>query len=502
MEAVAPKQRLAGRYVLQESIASGGMASVWRAVDEVLARTVALKVLRHDLAEDPVFAERFQAEAVAAARLTHQNIISTFDAGQDDGVRYIVMEYFEGRTLRDVLDARGPLEPDDAIRLILPVLSALGFAHQNGFIHRDVKPANILVSADGRVKVADFGIAKAAFATHDLTVSGAVLGTVRYVSPEQVQSSEVDRRSDLYSTGVVLYELLTGRPPFVAETDIATAMMRLTTDPLPPRAIRPSIPRAMESTVLKAMARRPDDRFVSAESMGAALQRCLSSGAPTPATGIPPAVAPGRATRSRAAASTFRSWMLIPLIVVLLGVAVIAGGLALGRLQFGGPLGLKGKPGGRSSGGTAPLTIAEAKDYDPLGDGSEHPGSVALAHDGKPETAWTTDHYKSARFGGLKGGLGLWIGFGRTVTIDKVAIASPISGWTFELKPGAFDQPGDPLTATDGSATFTVGGGGTKTVQLPGVKTDGILIWITKLGSDGGRFAAAVGEVTVEGSPE
>jgi len=235
-----------------------------------------------------VFAERFQAEAVAAARLTHQNIISTFDAGQDDGVRYIVMEYFEGRTLRDVLDARGPLEPDDAIRLILPVLSALGFAHQNGFVHRDVKPANILVSADGRVKVADFGIAKAAFATHDLTLSGAVLGTVRYVSPEQVQSSEVDRRSDLYSTGVVLYELLTGRPPFVAETDIATAMMRLTTDPLPPRAIRPSIPRAMESTVLKAMARKPDDRFVSAESMGAALQRCLSFGPPTPATRHPP----------------------------------------------------------------------------------------------------------------------------------------------------------------------------------------------------------------------
>jgi len=161
MEAVAPEQRLAGRYVLQESIASGGMASVWRAVDEVLARTVALKILRHDLAQDPVFAERFQAEAVAAARLTHQNIISTFDAGQDDGVRYIVMEYFEGRTLRDVLDARGPLEPDDAIRLILPVLSALGFAHQNGFVHRDVKPANILLEErpEISIRILDFGLA-------------------------------------------------------------------------------------------------------------------------------------------------------------------------------------------------------------------------------------------------------------------------------------------------------------------------------------------------------
>src|SRR5436309_1196838 len=286
MEAVAPERRLAGRYVLEELIATGGMAEVWRARDDVLARMVAVKILRADLADDPSLSERFQREAVAAARLTHPHIISVFDTGIDDDTRYIVMEHFAGRSLREILEDRKALPTDESVSIMLPVLDELGFAHGHGLIHRDVKPGNILVE-DGRVKVTDFGIAKAAYAHGDLTTTGAMLGTVRYVSPEQVEGGEIDSRSDLYSAGVVLYEMLTGRPPFAAQTDVATAMMRLTSDPLPPRAIRPGVPRRLEAVVTKAMARRPEDRFLSADAMRAALERHAASVDPSATQAIP-----------------------------------------------------------------------------------------------------------------------------------------------------------------------------------------------------------------------
>src|SRR5439155_26665184 len=292
-EALVPDRRLAGRYVLQRPIATGGMATVWLARDEVLARPVAVKVLHSDLSGDSTFARRFQTEAVAAARLTHPNIVSVFDTGVEDGVHYIVMENFPGRTLRELMRTEPRMEPEDLIDVIVPVLVALGFAHGEGVLHRDVKPANILVGDDGRVKVTDFGIAKAAFAAHDLTRTGSVLGTVRYVSPEQVQGGPLDARSDLYAVGVILYEALTGRAPFVAETDVAVAMMRLTADPVPPRDIRPSIPRPLEAVVLRAMARIPDERFRSADALRAALERLRPARAAAPTHGVP-GVAPRR----------------------------------------------------------------------------------------------------------------------------------------------------------------------------------------------------------------
>jgi hypothetical protein len=497
MEAVGPGHRLAGRYVLEELTATGGMAAVWRARDEVLARRVAVKILREDLATEPGFAERFQREAVAAARLNHPNVISVFDTGQEDGVRYIVMEHFEGQSLGAVLGREAPLEPDRAVSLTRPILSALAAAHRSGLVHRDVKPANILVGG-GVVKVTDFGIAKAAFDTRELTTTGALIGTARYLSPEQVQGGEVDQRSDLYSAGVVLFEMLTGRPPFEAATELATAMMRLTREPPEPRALRPGIPSGLQQVVLKAMARDPHGRFPTAEAMLAALERHSPESAPPPTRPMSPVA---RQASPEHRDSAFRSWILVPIVVLVLAAVVLVGGLVLGRLQLGGPLGIE--PAEEPEGSALPvaLAIVGAKDFDPEGDdGSEHPEEVALAVDGSRSTSWGTDHYNSADFGGLKDGLGLWVDLRGNPRVQEITVFSPVEGWTFQVMTGTLpDDLSGPVSDAAGSATFEVRSG-RAVVQIEPVRAAGILIWITGLGPDQGRWAAAISEVRVMGA--
>ncbi|HEX9236901.1 MAG TPA: protein kinase [Actinomycetota bacterium] len=493
MTRVVPRQRLADRYVVETHVADGGMASVWRARDEVLARTVAVKTLREEFAGRPDFRERFRREAVAAARLTHPGIINIFDTGVDDGVAFIVMEYFDGPTLAEVMASRGPMDATSAISVILPVLDALAYAHAHGIVHRDVKPANILVGDGGRVKVTDFGIAKA-LAGADLTTTGKVLGTVRYLSPEQVRGDEVEGRSDLYSAGVVLYELVTGRVPFQAETDIATAMMRLTTDPPPPRSIVPGLPRPVEAAILRALSRRPEDRFPTAESMRGALERWA------PADQFrTEAASPAERAEPRAGGSTFRSWMLIPLLLLIVAGAAVGAGLAVGRLKVGGPFGLRGaKPGAASK--AIAIAIQRLQDFDPLGDGSENPSMLPLMTDGNDATAWSTDHYTSAAFGGLKSGLGVFLGLGGTHEVNEVRIVSPIPGWRFELLPGSSpDQSASPLQATDGSTTFQVPGSGRATIHLRPARIPGLMIWITQLAPGAQGFRAEIAEVSVSG---
>jgi hypothetical protein len=494
MEAVGPGHRLAGRYVLEDLTATGGMAAIWRARDEILARRVAVKILRQDLATEPGFAERFQREAVAAARLTHPNVISVFDTGHEDGVRYIVMEHFDGQSLGALLGEEAPLEPDRAVNLVRPVLSALAAAHRSGLVHRDVKPANILVG-DGLVKVTDFGIAKAAFDTRDLTTTGALIGTARYLSPEQVQGGQVDERSDLYSVGVVLFEMLTGRPPFEAATELATAMMRLTREPPEPRSLRPGIPIGLQQVVLRAMARDPERRYPTAEAMLAAVERYGGDDGSPPTRPVPSV-----ATRVPAEhrGSAFRSWMLVPLVLLVLAALVVGGGLVLGRLQLGGPLGVE--PAEEPDGSATPpraLTIVGAQDFDPDGDGSEHPEEVPLAVDGAQSTTWGTDHYNTADFGGLKQGLGLWVDLQGNPRVGQVTVISPLDGWTFQVRTGTLpDDLSPPLPDDAGSVDFEVRSG-RAVVELEPVRAGGILIWITGLGADEGRWAAAISEVRV-----
>jgi eukaryotic-like serine/threonine-protein kinase len=505
MEAVAPDRRLAGRYVLEESIAAGGMAAVWKANDLVLARAVAVKILRQDLAREGDLAERFHREAVAAAALTHPHVISVFDTGTDDGLHFIVMEHFAGRSLWQVLAEEGPMEPDTAIGVLLPVLEALGFSHQQGLVHRDIKPGNILVGDDGWVKVTDFGIAKAAYHARDLTTTGALLGTVRYISPEQVQGLPVDGRSDLYSAGVVLYEALTGRPPFEAETDVATAMIRLTQDPTPPRAIRSGIPEGVEEVILRAMARDPIDRFPSAEAMQSALDRFSTEPgrrSPDPAaTHVlqPPTRRRSVGTPARRPTS-FLSWVLVPLILLVLA----AGAITTGLLEIGGPLGVRPahEGGATEASGDTKIAITDVRDFDPEGaDGSEHPDQTRLAQDGDPATAWTTDHYETADFGRLKDGVGLWVGFGQERNVTRVVIRSALAGWSFQLRAGSSPEAlAQPMPSESGETTFEADPSGKTVVTLRPASASGILVWITELAPDEGRFAAAIAEVSVQGS--
>ncbi|MCB0969916.1 MAG: serine/threonine protein kinase, partial [Acidimicrobiales bacterium] len=276
---------LAGRYRLNRPIASGGMARVWEATDETLARRVAVKLLHDHLARDESFVQRFRAEAVAAARLSHPAIISIYDTFSIDGLEGIVMELVVGTTMRADLDAHGPMRLDAALAIGTQVADALGAAHASGLVHRDVKPANILLATDGRVLVADFGIAKAVEG-NDLTSAGTMIGTAKYLAPEQVQGEPIDGRADLYALGVVLYEALCGTPPFVADTDAATALARLQRDPTAPSAHRPEVPAAVEAVILQALARQPDQRFASAAAMGRAL-RSAGASARRPAATAP-----------------------------------------------------------------------------------------------------------------------------------------------------------------------------------------------------------------------
>ena len=473
---------LAGRYRLVESIARGGMAEVWEAHDDVLARAVAVKVLHPHLADDEGFVERFRREAVAAARLTHPGIVATYDAGADDGVAFIVMELVRGHTLRQAMvDASPALPAREAVRIAADVADALEHAHRAGLVHRDVKPANILLCQDPaggvRVKVADFGIAKLQSGGGDLTQTGALVGTAKYLSPEQVEGRSPDARSDVYALGVVLYEMLCGRPPFAADTELATAMQHVQATPSPPRQLRAGIPRSLEQVVLRAMAKRPEDRYQSAADLRAALLAVdmgdddavpFVERDPTPPEGVVPIARRGR-----------RGWAPAMAVGALV---VAAGAVALSVLPGDGGSGTGPGGGGRTGTTVAgtPVAAVRATSFDPQGDGSENESDARNVVDGRPETSWSTSRYDTREFGNLKDGVGLVVVVPDNTALRRLEVHSPTQGWAAAVyvapRPGAelddWGSPVDSQTAIEGTATF----------DLKGKRGGAVLVWITDPG--------------------
>ncbi len=474
------------------------MASVWRARDEVLARTVAVKVLHPNLAEDADFVERFRREAFAAARLAHPHIVAVYDTGSERAEEggpeshYIVMEYCGGGTLDELRRGEGTMAPQRAAAVGATICDALHYAHRHEIIHRDIKPQNVLLSDHGVLKVADFGIAKAAFASSDITSTGAILGTVTYLSPEQVNGREPGPASDLYSLGVVIHELVCGQPPFRAESQIATAMAHTRTPPPPLGQIRGGIPRELERIVLKALAKEPEDRFASAQEMAAALRTVGDDASTsvlvaTSADAGSPAGAEERAAPARAKLQAF-----LPLLALV--VLTIAAALAIPRLTEPDGAGEDGPGGSRA---TTPLEIQQADDFDPApGDGVEHPEEIPAAVDGDPSTSWSTESY-STPLEDQKAGVGVVLDLGSPRTVSAAQVTTPTPGFTFELRAGA--ERADSL---DGYEVFVPATTAQETtsVQLEEPAEGRYwLLWITSLpGGEAGN--AMVSEVELIGS--
>jgi serine/threonine-protein kinase len=335
---VAAQMLLGGRYLVESELGRGGMATVFKGTDTVLGRPVAVKVLSPQYAGDANFVTRFRREAQSAARLNHPNLVSVYDTGTDDGIHFIVMEYVDAKTLADYLAGGGRIMPERAIEIAEAVCDALSMAHAHGIIHRDIKPANIMITSKGDVKVTDFGIARVISGADTIAQTAAVLGTASYLSPEQAQSQPVDQRSDLYSLGVVLYEMVTGRPPFSGDSPVMVASKHVLEQPTPPSKLNPDVAPGLEAVVMKALSKNPDNRYQDADEMRSDLER-VRLGQPVQATpllpesartqviapsGPPTAVLPPVGPQD----GERRRWW-IPALIVLLILAILGGGLYL-----------------------------------------------------------------------------------------------------------------------------------------------------------------------------
>jgi hypothetical protein len=411
---------IGGRYEVEDLVGTGGMSSVYRARDNVLERQVALKILHDHFSADPEYVERFRREARAIARLNHPNIVTVIDRGELGRHQFIVFEHVAGENLKDIIRRRGPLPVDEAVGLTAQVARGLAFAHEHGVVHRDVKPQNVLIDENGTAKVTDFGIARSIDRGEGLTETGTVLGTSGYIAPEQASGRRVDSRSDQYSLGVVLYELLTGDPPYSGDNVMAVAMKHLR-EPVPRvRDRRRDVPASVDAIVARAMAKRPEERFPSTEDMVAALEAArddIAADSSEGATGVLRRADAGRGRSGR------RRRAVSPLLAALAVIA--AGALALVFLLTRN----EGSPGAAAVGR---VKVAAIADYDPQGDGTEHPEAVPRATDGDPSTFWTTETYDSF----AKPGVGLILDAGKEVEIEHLQIVSDEPGFTAQILAG------------------------------------------------------------------
>jgi predicted Ser/Thr protein kinase len=457
---------LSDRYEVEELVGTGGMSSVYRAHDRLLDRKVALKVLHQQYSEDGEYVERFRREARAVAALSHPNIVTVIDRGEHDGRQFIVFEYIDGENLKALVQRRGPAPVVTALELAIQTARGLSFAHQQGLVHRDVKPQNILLNGDGQAKVTDFGIARSLDVQHGMTQTGTVLGTSDYIAPEQAQGQRVDEHTDVYSLGVVLYEMLTSEVPFPGENFVAVAMRHINEEPPPIRDKRPDVSPRLEAAVQRAMAKRPEDRFPTMADFARELEANLAVA--LGGTAVAPAPPPRPRAPRRPGANP---WPIVLALLVLIAIgAAIA--LLVMRNHDNGPTTSTGGGGGGS--GTPALKAIGA--YDPYGTGGENDANAKLATDNDPSTYWETERYYDAPKLD-KPGVGLVLDAGSTVQLHQFGVVTSTPGFNAVIRAG--DSPTQfPDTV---SAPQTVSGTGV-TFTITGTPHRYYLLWITRLG--------------------
>jgi predicted Ser/Thr protein kinase len=462
---------IAERYELLEICGTGGMSTVYKAHDQLLERNVALKVLHPHYGDDEEYVERFRREARAVAQLSHPNIVTVIDRGEADGHQFIVFEFIDGENLKELVGRTGQLPVRRAIELAVAVADGLAFAHEHGLVHRDVKPQNVLLNGDGEAKVTDFGIARSLDVEHGVTQTGTVMGTSNYLSPEQASGKPVTPATDVYSLGVVLYELLTAEVPFPGDNFVAVAMKHLNDPPPDILQIRPDVPLRLASALDRALEKDPTRRFASMGEFAAELRQSLQELGSFDAehTFIAPSPVLRESAPHRVRARRPR-WPLYLLLGLLGAAAIAAGALTLG--------GSKGKPAGAGAGATGvPVALAAVSGYDPQGTGGEHDADASKATDGDPSTFWYTEHYSSAAFGGLKDGVGLVLDAGRTTKVARVTVTSATPGFTARIESGS--SPSGPFTPVSGTETVN----SSTTFALSGATARYYVVWITNLGS-------------------
>ncbi|MGE5409015.1 MAG: protein kinase domain-containing protein [Syntrophothermus sp.] len=486
---------LSGRYRLVAKLGSGGMSTVYLARDQTLDRDVAVKVMHREMSEQPDQLERFRQEARAVAKLSHPNVVAVIDAGEDGGHPYIVFEYVEGETLKQRIARAGALDPQEALAYAIEVARGLTVAHSRNMVHRDVKPQNVLIDAEGRAKLTDFGISRQ-LEQDGMTATGRVLGTTDYVAPEQAMGRGVDQRSDIYSLGVVLYEMLIGQVPFQADSQVGVAMKHVNEELPDVQLRRPEISAAAALVVERATAKDPAERYQDVGEMIDDLSTALEveaarAGSSTgEATSILEALPPPErklSTRAR------WSWAAIALIALVGGGALLA-------VQL---IGTGNTPGGggalHNKGKSVP--IETATDYDPEGDGEEGAETVQFTVDGNLATTWSSEHYENAEFAGTKTGpephgVGFYVTTEAPAQPNVMVIHTPLPGWdaaiyaTAEEAPEGIEEWGEPIGEISGASKIEE-----VELHLAG-EARNFLVWFTKAASDGeGSYAVEVSDV-------
>jgi serine/threonine protein kinase len=481
---------LSGRYRLESKLGSGGMSTVYLARDITLERWVAVKVMHREMSDQPDQIERFRREARAVAQLSHPNIVSVIDAGEDGGHPYIVFEYVDGETLKQRIERVGPLPVDEATAYAIEVGRGLAAAHSRRLVHRDVKPQNVLIDSEGRAKVTDFGIARSLEAD-GLTQTGRVLGTTDYVSPEQAMGRGVDARTDIYSLGVVLYEMLTGEVPFTAETVVGVAMKHVNEDMPDVQRRRPEVSSALAAVVERATAKDPKQRYPDMPSCLADLEAALevevvrSGGSHGEATTVLDTVPSKKilTTRRVSAAGVF---LVLAATVAALLITALTGSKHSSSSPSAAPTG-------------SPVDITSTQSFDPPpGDGEEHDDELSLAIDGNPGTGWSTETYDAPTTQDSVGkpGVGLIVVTSEPVAARTMRVRSEVKGWAMQVYASETGPPtslqgwGRPIGSSppDGMATD-------QTVELSPRTAKYYLIWITKLASTEGGYNVQINEV-------